>query len=154
MVGERIQTPLQAGHRWPASKIPFKWHFADGFGSFVITSMLRNPISGEFSGGGWVRTPCPPLESAHELSPFSWVCMKKKLSVNSPTRSHIHVIAITNANMSYKIVLDLGSSLYKFKARTPFKKPWMYRVPSKPRYTPSQNGNSLFLKRTLVLTLW
>ena len=28
-----------------------------------------------------------------------------------------------NINMSNKIVLDLGNSLYKFKARTPFKKP-------------------------------
>ena len=33
--------------------------------------MLRNPIFGDFLGGG-VRTPCLPLPllSAHELSPF------------------------------------------------------------------------------------
>ena len=92
--------------------------------------------------GGGSGPPVPPLESDHELSPFSCVCMKKTLSVNSPPRSHIHVIGTTNVNMSYKIVLDLGNSLYKFKARTPFKKPWLYREPSKPRYTPSQNGKS------------
>ena len=111
----------------------------------MMTCMLRNPFSGDLStrGGGESGLPVPPLESAHELSPFSWVCMKKH-SVNSLPRSHIHVIAITNANISYKIVLDLGNSLYIFKARTPFKKPWMYRVPSKPLYTSSQNGKFTF----------
>ena len=28
MMGERIQTPLYAGHHWPASETPFKWRFA------------------------------------------------------------------------------------------------------------------------------
>ena len=42
--------------------------------------MLRKPISGDFSGV--VQTASPTLESAHEMSPFSWVCMKK--NANSP----------------------------------------------------------------------
>ena len=66
MMGERIQTPLYAGHHWLTSETPFKWRFADvllarhrvlALGSFVIlkgnrTSMLRNPIFDDFSGGG------------------------------------------------------------------------------------------------------
>ena len=30
MRGGRIQIPLKAGHYWPASDMPFKWHFAGG----------------------------------------------------------------------------------------------------------------------------
>ena len=26
--GREIQTPLYAGHHWPASETPFKWRFA------------------------------------------------------------------------------------------------------------------------------
>ena len=44
--------------------------------------MLRNPIFGDFLGGGGGRTPCLPLPllSAHELSPFMG------LHENSPIR--------------------------------------------------------------------
>ena len=74
MMGERIQTPLYAGHHWPASETPFKWRFAgvplmaqhrmlawqlcDFEGN--RTSMLRNPI---FQGWG-----LSPSGIAHELS--------------------------------------------------------------------------------------
>ena len=63
--------------------------------------MLRNPIVGDFSDLG-VRTPCPPLESAHELSPFH----EKQFLENSP--HSLNAIAIVN--MSNKIILNLRNS--------------------------------------------
>ena len=61
-----IQIPLKAGHNWPASETPFKWHFACvpmmaniefWHASFVIfqgirTSIAKKPYFCDISGGG------------------------------------------------------------------------------------------------------
>ena len=77
--GERIQISLKAGHHRPASETPLngislacRWwpnvecwpgRFDNFRGSGPV--LLRNSIFLWFSGGGGVRTPCPPSGSAH-----------------------------------------------------------------------------------------
>ena len=53
--------------------------------------MLRNPIFGDFLGGG-VRTPCLPLPllSTHELSPFHGFASKLTNSRYKIARLHRH----------------------------------------------------------------
>ena len=68
--------------------------------------MLRNPILGDFSR---VRGVCPSGSAHHAWAVSFHKLAWKTFSVNSL----IIVIAIAYANMSYKIVLDLGNSLYK-----------------------------------------
>ena len=91
-------------HYKRASKTPFKWCFADGptlnaglVAFWNRTSMLRNPIFGDFSGWG-VQTPCLPMSCL--------LFMKKQFLENSPNS----LIAIAIVNMPNKIVLNLGNS--------------------------------------------
>ena len=72
--------------------------------------MLRNRIFDDFSGEGVYPPLDPPMSC---LFFMGW--HEKAISVNSS----LLLIAIAYANMAYKIGLDLGHSLNKFKLSMP-----------------------------------